>query len=141
MASRSAALTGGDSTLVRHFQPIDWSFGRAPRRLVRHVVDDLGNQPGRDRKGMSKVIEADFLPRPPNAVFSWPRSIGGSGRKERRRILIVDNDPNTTHLVKVVLERTRRNLVLEENDATKAHQSAQNFRPGHRCTKCQVLAI
>src|SRR5205814_5223916 len=44
-------------------------------------------------------------------------------------ILIVDNDANTTHLVKVVLERTRRYLVLEENDATKAHQSAQNFRP------------
>jgi CheY-like chemotaxis protein len=78
---------------------------------------------------MNKVIEADFLPRGTNADFSWPRSIGGSGRKERRRILIVDNDPNTTHLVKVLLERTGRYLVLEENDATKADQSARNFRP------------
>ena len=129
MASRSAALTRGDSTLVRHFQPIKWSFGRAPRRLVRHVVHDLGNQPERDEKGMSKVIEADFLPLGPNAVFSWPLSIGGSGSKERKRILIVDNDPHTTHLVKVLLERTGHYLVLEENDATKAHQSAQNFRP------------
>ena len=49
--------------------------------------------------------------------------------KEKRRILIVDNDPNTTHLVKVLLERTGQYLVLEENDATKAHQSARNFRP------------
>jgi len=78
---------------------------------------------------MNKVIEADFLPRGTNADFSWPRSIGVSGRKEKRRILIVDNDPNTTHLVNVLLERTGRYLVLEENDASKAHQSARNFRP------------
>jgi CheY-like chemotaxis protein len=78
---------------------------------------------------MNKVIEADFLPRRTNADFSSPRSIDGSGMKEKRRILIVDNDRNTTHLVKVLLERTGHYLVLEENDATKAHQSARNFRP------------
>src|SRR6266513_5006394 len=78
---------------------------------------------------MNKVIEADFLPRETNADFSWPSSIGGSGMKERRRILIVDNDRDTTHLVKVLLERTGHYLVLEENDATKAHQSVRNFRP------------
>ena len=78
---------------------------------------------------MNKVIEADFLPRGINAFFSWPHSIGGSERKERSRILIVDNDPNTTHLVKVLLERTGHYLVLEEKDATKAHYSARNFRP------------
>ena len=78
---------------------------------------------------MNKVIQTDFLLRGTNVDFSWPRLIGGSGRKERRRILIVDSDPNTTHLVKVLLERTGRYLVLEENDATKAHQSARNFRP------------
>jgi len=78
---------------------------------------------------MNKVIETDFFLRGTNADFSWPRSIGGSRRKKRRRILIVDSDPNTTHLVKVLLERTGRYLVLEENDATKAHQSARNFRP------------
>ena len=78
---------------------------------------------------MSKVIEADFLPRETSDVFSWSHSIGGSERKERKRILIVDNDPNTTHLVKVLLERTGHYLVLEENDATKAHHNARNFRP------------
>ena len=85
MAARSAALTGGDSTLVRHFQPINWSNGRTPRRLVRHLVDDLGN-PAKNvvEKGMNKVIEADFLPRGTNAVFSWPRSIGGSGSERKK---------------------------------------------------------
>jgi CheY-like chemotaxis protein len=78
---------------------------------------------------MNKVIETDFFLRGTNADFSWPRSIGVSGRKERRRILIVDNDSNTTHLVKVLLEKTGRYLVVEENDAAKAHQSARNFRP------------
>ena len=71
---------------------------------------------------MNKVVEADFLLWGTNVDFSWPRSIGGSGRKEKRRILIVDNDTNTTHLVKVLLETTGHYLVLEENDATKAHQ-------------------
>jgi two-component system alkaline phosphatase synthesis response regulator PhoP len=80
-------------------------------------------------KGMSKVIETDFLPPGTNADFSWPRSIDGSGMKGRRRVLIVDNDPNTTHLVKVLLERTGHYLVLEENDANNAHQSARKFRP------------
>ena len=78
---------------------------------------------------MNKVIETDFFLRGTNADFFWPRSIGGSEMKERRRILIVDNDPDTTHLVKVLIERTGHYLVLEENDAAKAHQSARNFRP------------
>ena len=78
---------------------------------------------------MNKIIEADFLPRETNAAFSWPGSIGHWGTKEKVRILIVDNDRDTTHLVKVLLERTGYYLVSEENDATKAHQSALNFRP------------
>src|ERR1700745_969324 len=78
---------------------------------------------------MKKVIEADFLPQDTNAGFSWPSSIGGAGMKEKRRILIVDNDRDATHLVKVLLERTGHYLVLEENDATKAHPSARSFRP------------
>jgi two-component system, OmpR family, response regulator len=78
---------------------------------------------------MNKVIEADFFPRETNAGFSWSDSISGSATKERRRILIVDDDHHTTHLVKVLLERTGQYLVLEENDATKAHQSAVSFRP------------
>ena len=50
MASRSAALMGGDFTLVRHFQPLNWSNGRTPQRLVCHMVDDLDKQPGSDRR-------------------------------------------------------------------------------------------
>jgi hypothetical protein len=46
MAARSVALTGGDFTLVRDFQPINWHIGRTPRRLVRHLVDDLTTSKG-----------------------------------------------------------------------------------------------
>ena len=74
---------------------------------------------------MSKVIEVDFLPRETDVAFSWLDSIGDSAR----RILIVDNDKNTTHLVKILLEKTGRYLVFEENDSTKAHRTARNFRP------------
>ena len=48
--------------------------------------------------------------------------------KEERRILIVDDDRESTHLLKILLEKIGY-LVLEENDAAKAHQSAHNFRP------------
>jgi len=56
-------------------------------------------------------------------------AIARSAVKEKRRILIVDDDRESTHLVKILLEKAGPYLVLEENDATKAHQSAQNFRP------------
>ena len=49
--------------------------------------------------------------------------------KEKRRVLIVDDDPDSTHLVKILLEKTGNYVVLEENDADQAHQSARNFRP------------
>jgi CheY-like chemotaxis protein len=49
--------------------------------------------------------------------------------KEKRRVLIVDDDPNSTHLVKVLLERTGGYLVQEENDAAKAYDTARNSRP------------
>jgi len=81
------------------------------------------------RKSMKKVIEADFFPRASEFEFSPPGSITSSAVNEKRRILVVDNDRDSTHLIKILLERTSRYQVLEENDATKAHQSAQNFRP------------
>ena len=74
---------------------------------------------------MTKVIEVDFLPRETDGAFSWLDSIKDSAR----RILIVDNDINSTHLVKVLLEKTGRYLVFEENDSTRAHPVARNFRP------------
>lgn len=49
--------------------------------------------------------------------------------KEKRRVLIVDDDPDSTHLVKILLEKTGNYVVLEENDADQAHQSARDFKP------------
>ena len=59
------------------------------------------------------------------------RSMRSPGRltKEKRRILIVDDDRESTHLVKILLEKAGHYLVLEENDSAKAHESARNFRP------------
>ena len=56
-------------------------------------------------------------------------SVGSSAVEEKRRILIVDDDRDSTHLIKILLEKIGSYLVLEENDATKAHQNARNFRP------------
>jgi CheY-like chemotaxis protein len=82
------------------------------------------------KKSMNKVIEVDFFPREPELEFSGPGSTPNAFVVDRkRRILIVDNDRDTTRLVKILLEKTGRYSVLEENDAAKAHQSAQNFRP------------
>ncbi len=78
---------------------------------------------------MNKVIEADFFPRESDLESSWSGSTAREAVEEKRRILIVDNDRESTHVVKILLERTGRYLVLEENDAAKAHQSARNFRP------------
>jgi CheY-like chemotaxis protein len=74
---------------------------------------------------MKRVLEVDFLPRETDVAFSWLDSLGDSAR----RILIVDNDKNTTRLIKVLLEKTGRYLVLEENDAARAHTTARGFRP------------
>ena len=52
-----------------------------------------------------------------------------SALEEKRRILIVDDDRDSSHLIKILLEKVGHYLVLEENDALKAHQSARNFRP------------
>ena len=80
-------------------------------------------------KTMNKVIEADFWPRESDLESSWSGSTAKQAVEEKRRILIVDNDRESTHVAKILLERTGRYLVLEENDAAKAHQSARNFRP------------
>jgi CheY-like chemotaxis protein len=87
------------------------------------------NKAASPKKNMNRVIEADFFPRESDLEPSWSGSPATSTAKEKRRILIVDNDRDSTHLVKTLLERTGRYLVLEENDAAKAHQSARNFRP------------
>ena len=52
-----------------------------------------------------------------------------SAVEEKRRILIVDDDRDASRLIKILLEKNGRYVVLEENDAARAHQSARNFRP------------
>src|SRR5438094_6405953 len=54
---------------------------------------------------------------------------GGSVLEEKRGILIVDDDRDSTNLIKSLLEKIRHYLGLEENDAAKAHESARDFRP------------
>ncbi len=49
--------------------------------------------------------------------------------KEKPCILIIDNNSDFTHSAKLALERTGRYFVCEENDATKAHQTAQSLKP------------
>ena len=52
-----------------------------------------------------------------------------SALESKRRILIVDDDRNSTHLVKVLLEKSGSYVVVEENDATRAHEVARSFKP------------
>jgi len=66
---------------------------------------------------MSRIIEANFFPQ----VFE--------ALKEGRCILIIDNNSDFTHSAKLALERTGRYCVCEENDATRAHQTAQSLKP------------
>lgn len=66
---------------------------------------------------MSRVIEADFFP-PAFEVI-----------ENRPCILLVDNNHDFTRSAKLALEKTGRYFVTEENDATKAHQTAQNLKP------------
>ena len=78
---------------------------------------------------MKRLFEADFFPRVAGADSPPSDPVSDSAAKEKRRILIVDDDPNSTHLVKILLERSGPYLVLEENDPTKADETAHNFRP------------
>ena len=78
---------------------------------------------------MKKLLEADFLPRVGGTDSPPLDPVSGSVGKEKRRILIVDDDANSTHLVKILLERAGPYLVMEENDAAKADQRAHDFKP------------
>ena len=78
---------------------------------------------------MRKLMAADFLPVVSGAELPPLESVTGSPAKGKRRILIVDDDANSTHLVKILLERSGPYLVLEENDATQAHQTVRSFKP------------
>jgi len=62
---------------------------------------------------MNRLMEADFFPRDSEVA------------REKPCILIIDNDRDFTHFTKVALEKTGNYSVCEENDANKAHQTAQ----------------
>jgi CheY-like chemotaxis protein len=66
---------------------------------------------------MNIRVEAKFLPQVVQPI------------KEKPCILIIDNNHDFTHSAKVALEKTGRYFVAEENDANKAHQTAQGLRP------------
>jgi CheY-like chemotaxis protein len=66
---------------------------------------------------MNRTIEANFLPQVVEPI------------NEKPCILIIDNDRDFTHSAKVALERTGRYFVGEENDPSKAHQTAQGLQP------------
>ena len=78
---------------------------------------------------MKKLLEADSFPRASGADSPRPDPVPDSADKGKRRILIVDDDANSTHLVKILLERSGPYLVLEENDPANADQTAHNFKP------------
>ena len=78
---------------------------------------------------MQKLMVANFFPQARTADLTELEPVSGAAAKEKRRILIVDDDANSTHLVKILLERSGPYLVLEENDATKADQAAHDFKP------------
>jgi CheY-like chemotaxis protein len=65
---------------------------------------------------MNRTIEANFFP-------------GAAESPKKPSILIIDNDRDFTYSAKRALETTGRYFVCEENDASKAHETAQNLKP------------
>jgi CheY-like chemotaxis protein len=55
--------------------------------------------------------------------------LDGEAAKAKPYILIIDNSRDFTHAAKVALEKTGRYVVCEENDSSKAHQTASSLRP------------
>jgi two-component system OmpR family response regulator len=78
---------------------------------------------------MENSLEPDFSSRPLAGDSPPLEQVSISAAKGKGRILIVDDDSNSTHLVKVLLERSGPYEVMEENDATAAHETARRFKP------------
>jgi CheY-like chemotaxis protein len=67
-------------------------------------------------KIMNRTIESNFSPRATEPL-------------KKPCILIIDNNRDFTYAAKRALETTGRYFVCEENDASIAHQTAQNLKP------------
>jgi two-component system, OmpR family, response regulator len=78
---------------------------------------------------MENSPEPDFSSQAFAADSPPLKPIPNSVAKGKGRILVVDDDPNSTHLVKVLLERSGPYEVMEVNDATAAHETARSFKP------------
>jgi two-component system, OmpR family, response regulator len=65
---------------------------------------------------MSRPIEGRFFPEAADSL-------------KKPSILIIDNNRDFTYSAKRALETTGRYFVFEENDASIAHQTAQNLKP------------
>jgi len=78
---------------------------------------------------MENSLEPDFSSRTFAGDSPPLEQVSSSTAKGKGRILIVDDDSNSTHLVKVLLERSGPYQVVEENDATAAHETARSFKP------------
>lgn len=48
---------------------------------------------------------------------------------EKKRILVVDDEPSITRLLKLNLEQTNHYVVMAENDAEAAVATAERFKP------------
>jgi two-component system, OmpR family, response regulator len=78
---------------------------------------------------MRKIVEANFLAPRTDVSFSWLIPISRSSFNGARRVLVVDDDRDTSRLIKVLLERRGGYVVAEENEPTRAHEAAREFRP------------
>ena len=67
-------------------------------------------------KIINRTIEANFSPE-------------AAEKLEKPCILIIDNNRDFTYSAKRALETTGRCFGCEENDPSKAHQTAQNLKP------------
>ncbi|MFZ0918277.1 MAG: response regulator [Candidatus Udaeobacter sp.] len=66
---------------------------------------------------MGRLVEADFFPQDTKRI------------KEKPCILLIDDNHDFTRAAKLALEKTGGYFVCEENDPTKAHQTAQSLKP------------
>ena len=78
---------------------------------------------------MENSLEPDLSSPVSGGDSAQLKPVPSSAANYRGRILIVDDDSNSTHLVKVLLERSGPYQVMEENDATAAHETARMFKP------------
>ena len=56
-------------------------------------------------ENMGKIVEANFLAPGTDVSFSWLTPISRSSFNGARRVLVVDDDRDTSRLIKVLLER------------------------------------